>query len=146
MRRACGISLGTLGGIICYFGYYCYIQAQYPGATVQRRGSIIQAMLLLDLGSLKLAYALGGRTTRCTIRFLCVAVRKNPNFGGLLLEQRRAVSYVQWFSVWLYISDAGVVIGTLCALQELHVSMMTTIDGRRQRPVCGQSPSIPRTS
>lgn len=32
---------------------------QYPGATVQRRGSIIQAMLLLDLGSSKLAYALG---------------------------------------------------------------------------------------
>lgn len=30
----------TLGGIICYFGYYYYyIQAQYPGATVQRRGS-----------------------------------------------------------------------------------------------------------
>lgn len=48
----------SLRGIICYFGYYCYIQAQYPGATVQRRGSIIQAMLLLDLGSLKLAYAL----------------------------------------------------------------------------------------
>lgn len=59
--KLCGERAGFhLGGIICYFGYYYYyIQAQYPGATVQRRGSIIQAMLLLGLGSLKLAYALG---------------------------------------------------------------------------------------
>lgn len=28
------------------------------------------------------------------------------------------VLYRMWFSVWPYISDAGVVIGTLCALQE----------------------------
>lgn len=49
--KLCGERAGLhLRGIICYFGYYYYIQAQYPGATVQRRGSIIQAMLLLDLG------------------------------------------------------------------------------------------------
>lgn len=56
--KLCGERAGLhLGGIICYFGYYCYIQAQYPGATVQRRGS--KPCFLLDLGSSKLAYALG---------------------------------------------------------------------------------------
>lgn len=136
MRRACGISLGR---------YYLlfWLLLLYSGTVSRSNGPTerIQAMLLLDLGSSKLAYALPPRTTRCMIRLLCVAVRKNTNFGGLLLEQRRAVSYVLLsmaihIGCWCCHRDA-----TLCALQELHVSMMTTIGGRRQRPVCGQSPS-----
>lgn len=91
-------------------------------------------MLLLDLGSLKLAYALG---------LLEVGMIRLQEYRlrWALVEQRRAVSYVLLsmaihIGCWCCHRDA-----TLCALQELHVSMMTTIDGRRQRPVCGQSPS-----
>lgn len=71
MRRACGISLGR---------YYLlfWLLLLYSGTVSRSNGPTerTQAMLLLDLGSSKLAYALELLEVGTgMIRLLCVAVR-----------------------------------------------------------------------
>lgn len=93
-------------------------------------------MLLLDLGSSKLAYALELLDVGM-IRLLCVAVRKN----GLLLEKRRAVSYLLLsmaihIGCWCCHRDAMRLAGITCIHDDDHRRSTTA-----QRPVCGQSPS-----